>query len=72
MAEVKPIDNPTPVPPADSQLPDIGPTASQLESTPSLLPKQHELVNLELTRSDASDTVSDESQAGKDQPAPLR
>ena len=72
VAEVKPIDKPTPMPPADSGLPVDRPTESQPESLPNLLPKQHELVSPELTRLATSDMARDRSQAGKDQPAPLR
>ena len=72
VAGVEPIDKPTPVLPADSVLPANKLTESQPESLASLLPKQHELVSLEPTGSAASDMVSDESQAGQDQPAPLR
>ena len=42
------------------------------ESLPSLLPKQHEPVDLEPPRSATSGMANDESQAGQDQPAPLR
>ena len=55
VAGAEPIDKPTPVPPTDSELLDDGLTESQPESLPSLLPNQHELVNLELTGSAVSE-----------------
>ena len=70
VAGFEPFDKPTSVPPADSGL--LADRPSESQSLPSSLPKQHELVNLELTRSATSGTASDESQAGQDQPAPLR
>ena len=72
VTEVEPIDRPTPVPPADSELLANGLTESQPESLPSSLPKQHKLVDLELTGLAASCIMSDESQAGQGQSAPLR
>ena len=72
MAGVEPIDKATPVPPADSWLPANGLTNSQPESLPNSLPNQCISVNQVLTDSATSDTVSDGSQAGQDQTAPLR
>ena len=69
---VEHIDKPTPVSPADTGLPADGPTKSHPESLPNLLPKQHELVDPELTRLATSDSVNDGSKAGQDQPAPVR
>ena len=66
------IDKLTPVPPADSGLLADGLTESQLESLPVLQTKQLKLVNMELTRPAASDITGDYSQAGQEQPAPLR
>ena len=47
VAGIKPIEKPTPVPPENSGLLTDGLTESQPETLPSLLPKQHEPVNLE-------------------------
>ena len=66
VAGVEPIDKPTPAQPADSGLPDNGPTESQMGSLPNSLPKQQVLVNPEPTRSATSDMVNDDSQAGQD------
>ena len=68
VGKVEPIDKPTPVPPADAELPADWPTESQLESPPSLPPKQQELVNPESTGLATQDLVNDGSQAGQDQP----
>ena len=72
VAGVEPIDKPTPVPPADSGLPANRLTESHPESLPSIPPKQHKLGDLEPTGLAASDMMSDEPQAGQDQPALLR
>ena len=72
MAGGKPIDKTSPVLPADSGLLAEGLTESQPESLPSLLPKQHEPVDPELTGLDAPNTANDASQADQDQSAPLR
>ena len=60
------------VTPADSGLPANGPTESQSESQPGFLTKQSDLVNLKLTKSTTSDMMSNNSQAGQDQPASLQ
>ena len=63
MAEVRPIDKPTQMPPVDSGLLGDGLTESQPKSLPSLPPKQQEPVDLGLTGSAASDITSNESLA---------
>ena len=69
---VEPIDKLTTVPSADSELPADGLTESQPESLPNPLPKQYKWVDLELARLATLGMISDESQAGQDQSAPLR
>ena len=60
------------VPPSDSGLPADGPTKSQLDSQQGLPMKQSNPVDLKLTGLTTSDMMSDHSQAGQDQPAPLQ
>ena len=58
---VEPINEPTPVPSADDELPANRPTESQPESLSNSLPKQHEPVDPELTGLATADPVNDES-----------
>ena len=72
VAGVEPIDKPTPVPPVDSGLPANRLTKRWPENLPNLPPQQHKPFDLEPTVSAASGMMSDGSQAGQNQPAPLR
>ena len=69
---VEPIDKPSPVSTAGNRLPAKGLTESQPGGPSNSPPKQHKLVNPELTRSITPDLVYGGSQAGLDQPSPLR
>ena len=68
----EPIDQLTPVPSAESGLPADRPTERLPESQPGLHTKQADPVNLNLTGSTTSDTMTDNPQAGHNQPAPLQ
>ena len=69
---VQPVDKHTPVLTADSGLLANGLIESQPGSLANSPPKQHVPGDPELTGSAASDMAYDGSQAGQDQPAPLR
>ena len=60
------------MPPADSGLLANGLTKSSLESPPGLLTKESNPVDLKPTEMTTSGMMSNNSQAGQDQPAPLQ
>ena len=66
------IDQLAPVSPADSGLLADGLTESQPERPPGLPTKQSDLIDLKLTKLTTSGMMSNNSQAGQDQPAPLQ